>query len=288
MKLKILFEEIKSFILHLRLPYQVLLLSGPYLLGGVLSQKENVATFLIQFFNVHLLLYGGSTVYNSYYDKDEGPIGGLKSPPKMKNWMLYASIILMIFGISIAFLSSTILGYLSFLGILLGIAYSHPNIRTKSKPLLSTITIGLSMLIGVFLGFFAFGGKPEIYLYLGGIGSTLIILSLYPVSQIYQIKDDKKRGDITFAIKYGVKNIRKFFAYSFYLGLIFVVYSLMSKNILFAIALLLLGIFGGAYTFYLLKHLTGVKKEYGKVMQIKFILSICFNLFLLLMLILIL
>ncbi len=59
-------------------------------------------SFLFQFINVHLLLFGGATAYNSFWDKDEGPIGGLQNPPKMQPWMWSASLILQGVGLLIA------------------------------------------------------------------------------------------------------------------------------------------------------------------------------------------
>ncbi|MDX5481218.1 MAG: prenyltransferase, partial [Hymenobacteraceae bacterium] len=38
-----------------------------------------VAVFLV----LHLLVYPASNGYNSYHDRDEGSIGGLKQPPKV-------------------------------------------------------------------------------------------------------------------------------------------------------------------------------------------------------------
>jgi len=59
-----IFRELWHFILHLRWHYQVFILSGGFLLGGLLSSDINVSWFVIQFANVHLLLFGGATAYN--------------------------------------------------------------------------------------------------------------------------------------------------------------------------------------------------------------------------------
>ncbi|MDZ7682184.1 MAG: hypothetical protein U5J63_10870 [Fodinibius sp.] len=72
-----MWRQLWHFVLHLRWHYQLFILSGGFLLGGFLSVDMNISSFFIKFLNVHLLLFGGATAYNSYWDKDTGPIGGL-------------------------------------------------------------------------------------------------------------------------------------------------------------------------------------------------------------------
>ena len=38
---------------------------------------------------LHLLAYPASNGYNSYYDRDEGSIGGLRTPPKVSPELLH-------------------------------------------------------------------------------------------------------------------------------------------------------------------------------------------------------
>src|SRR3989344_2119984 len=99
-----MFLQIRDFVLHLRLNYQIFILSGPYLLGVLLSNYFS-SLQLLQYFSVHVLLFGGVTAYNSYFDKDEGPIGGLKNPPKMSPWMLEGAWMLQFIGLLFAFYS---------------------------------------------------------------------------------------------------------------------------------------------------------------------------------------
>ena len=66
-------QQIKIVIAHLRLPVQLTL--APLYLWGVFGagggwSSATVGAFVI----VHLFLYGGTTVFNSYYDRDDGPI----------------------------------------------------------------------------------------------------------------------------------------------------------------------------------------------------------------------
>ena len=65
-----------TLLVHLRLPFQ-LLLAPVFLWGWLLAGGGLSWTFALAFLAFHVFLYGGVTAFNSYYDRDEGPVGGL-------------------------------------------------------------------------------------------------------------------------------------------------------------------------------------------------------------------
>src|SRR4051812_29698615 len=69
-----------TLVVHLRLPFQ-LLLAPVYLWGWLLGGGGLSGSVMLGFLAFHLFLYGGATAFNSYYDRDEGPVGGLERPP---------------------------------------------------------------------------------------------------------------------------------------------------------------------------------------------------------------
>mgnify|MGYP001800949597 CR=1 FL=1 len=79
---------------HLRLKYQLTLLCGAYLLGGLYTHHTPGWVFWAQFFNVAILLNGGVTAYNSFWDDDDGPIGVIEHPPIMQRGMKSAALAL--------------------------------------------------------------------------------------------------------------------------------------------------------------------------------------------------
>lgn len=251
-------------------------------MGGLLTEQMNTFDFWVQFLNVHLLLFGGATAYNSYWDKDEGPIGGLMNPPKMKPWMHPVSIAMMISG----WIWSFFFGWVYFLifgvSLILFWLYSTPHARWKGNPLLSMLAIAVSTgFNSVLLGHLAAGGQVHPTLLIAAMGATMILLSLYPVSQIFQGEDDKKRGDQTFFLQYGLNGIRVFFKVSYLTGLIILSISLMVYYLIPGGILMIAG-----YVTYLIlarfiKNLSGIKQEYQVVMNVKFIASLTFVLFLL-------
>ncbi|MEQ8523229.1 UbiA family prenyltransferase [Gracilimonas sp.] len=274
-------KQLLKFIIHLRLHYQFFILSGGYLLAALFVEDINWRQFWLQFLNVHVLLFGGATAYNSWWDKDEGPIGGLKSPPKMNKWMWPASLIIQFAG----------LGWASMVGwnyaIIYGVSmiffwlYSTPLARWKGRPVRSIIAIGISTgTNSFFLGYLAAGGYPITFTQdIIAIGVAAIILSLYPVSQVYQTEEDLERGDHTFAVQFGLKGVQWFFAILFIGGAMLITIMLYLQN-------QLLGTIFGVVTFiaYLalsvfVWKLEGKQAEYDIVMRIKFFASLSFVIF---------
>lgn len=270
------------FIMHLRWHYQLFILSGGFLLGGFLSADLDIQPFLIQFGNVHLLLFGGATAYNSYWDKDEGPIGGLQNPPKMKKWMWGSSLVLQGVGLLIAAGQGFLYSGIYVLSMSFFWVYSTPHARWKSHPVKSLIAIGISTgFNSVLLGYLAAGndtvGTP---VWVAAAGVTLMLLSLYPISQIYQVEEDRSRGDHTFAVQHGKKGVTHFFITAFLIGLILVSLAIGASDFWIAIFFGGIGVIVGLIVFILLKGLSIKSEDYSRVMWIKYGTSMAFVLFL--------
>lgn len=274
-------KEIKHFILHLRLHYQFFILSGGYLLGGLLADQMNTAQFWLQFINVHVLLFGGATAYNSYWDKDKGPIGGLKNPPEMTLWMHRVSLAFMFAGLLWSLTVGLIYSLIFALSLILFWLYSTPHARWKGKPVKSMLVIGISTgTNSVIMGVLAAGGEVSLQIVLGSIGAALILLSIYPVSQIFQGEEDTLRGDTTFYLKYGLSGIKNCFLILFPAGLLIIFYSLYQSYSVPAIVFFATGLLSYLFMITLVLKLKGVTEEYEKVMGLKFFASLSFVLFL--------
>ena len=280
-------SEIKDFILHLRLNYNFLILSAPFLLGALyLPNISNVGLFIYLFLLVYIFLIGGANAYNSYFDKDEGPIGGLEHPPKMTRWMYYGSWICQLLGLLLSFLALRVFGLLFLFSILMSWLYSGPIFRFKSKPLFSFLIIGIGTgFNATLMGYYAGGGNEMVpQLFFGALGVTLMILSMYPFSQAYQIKEDARRGNITFAVKYGIQGIKRNYLILSLLGVLLLSYSFLF-NVRLAIGTLLVGLFTSASIWQVVKTMCGRQDEYHKVMKTKYIGGISFTIIMLLLLI---
>ena len=270
-------KEITNFVLHLRLHYQLLILSGGFLLGGYISGEMDTARYWFQFLNVHILLFGGATAYNSWWDKDTGPIGGLKYPPKMSRWMHPVSLAFMFGGLALAVRAGYVFAVIFFISLVLFWLYSTPHYRWKSDPHLSIVAIAISTgFNSVLMGTLAAGGAISVKIVLSGAGASLILLSLYPVSQIFQIEEDKVRKDRTFASTYGVDVVKKFYLVSFIAGSIFLCAAIMIQSMTAGILLICGTAASGTVIARLVINLAGQPDEYAIVMKMKFLASLSF------------
>lgn len=271
-------RQIWAFIVHLRWHYQLLILSGGFLLGGLFQPLSTPSSFALQFFNVHLLLNGGVTAFNSYYDEDEGPIGGLAKPPPMAPWMLPASIILQVVGALVAAAEGVTFTVLWGLTMVLSALYSAPPFRWKSRPLLSLVAVGVGTGVNTFLmGYLAAGDRPlDARVVVSAIGVALLLLSMYPVSQVFQIDEDRARGDHGFAVRFGVEGVRRFFAATYPTGLIIASLGLALERWELGLGLFVAGSAGGVLTGRTVLRLRGDRDEYGRVMRLKYTASFAF------------
>jgi len=276
-------DDARSFIVHFRLHYQVFILSGGYLFASLFLDELNAGMFWLQFINVAVLLFGTATVYNSWHDKDEGPIGGLKNPPPMQPWMRKLALWMQFGGLLIAHYGGIEFTYLYLISMVFFWLYSTRRARWKGHPIKSLIAIGVSTGTNSFwMGYFAAGGdqfSPEIIV--AGIGTALVFLSLYPVSQIYQMRTDSVRGDRTFAIEFGIQGVKRFYTRSYYIGLLMAGIPLTILNWPLGILFILAGVLTGRIVGSKVGALKGDAAEYNDVMKTKYITSLLFVAFIL-------
>lgn len=200
----------RSTWLHLRLPFSFLLMPVFCFAVGVAQEGSWWNLFLI-FFTLHILVYPASNAYNSYYDKDEDSIGGLKNPPPVSKELLYTSLIMD----GIAILLGLLVNIYFALGLLIyGLvskAYSYDKIRLKKYPLTSWLVIGLFQ--GAFIFLMVYQGLSGVALsafttnkiWMGAFLSAWMFWGSYPMTQIYQHEEDARRGDLTLSRMLGIR-----------------------------------------------------------------------------------
>jgi 1,4-dihydroxy-2-naphthoate octaprenyltransferase len=203
-----------NFLVHLRLHFQ-LLLAPIYLWGYFLSGAQPGLDFWLGFLAFHIFLYGGATAFNSYYDQDQGPIGGLSAPPPVAQAVMPLSLAVQLIGaILAAFVNFYFLAIYGLM-FLMGIAYSHPRIRLKRRPIAGLVTVGLGQGVLASLGGWVCGRASLTSLgnldWVGVLAVSLVTVGFYPITQIYQVEEDRSRGDWTLAVWVGP---RKTFLFS--------------------------------------------------------------------------
>lgn len=174
-----------------------------------LSQVTEINTCraIFVFVILHLLLYPAGNGYNSYMDRDTESIGGIKNPKQPTRELYYTSLIMDILAlICAAFISGWFLG-----GVLAYItasrAYSYRGIRLKKYPVIGYLTVIIFQ--GALVFFLVMhGSSSDMTLnipVMGMIASLLLVGGFYPLTQIYQHKQDKDDGVITLSYLLGYK-----------------------------------------------------------------------------------
>jgi 1,4-dihydroxy-2-naphthoate octaprenyltransferase len=202
-------QKVLPLLVHLRLHYQLVFLSPLFAWGFALGGSEFTARTAWGFVAFHVFLYGGITAYNSYYDRDEGPVGGLREPPPVTPALLGFSLVVQLIGLGLCLLVGWQLVSLYLVVMGLSVAYSHPWLRWKARPLLSLVVVAFGQgAIGFLAGWLCAATPPRPLFdsldgLLGMAAAVLLTTGFYPLSQLYQIDEDRQRGDRTFAVTYG-------------------------------------------------------------------------------------
>jgi 1,4-dihydroxy-2-naphthoate octaprenyltransferase len=166
---------------------------------------------LVAFAAWHLFVYPASNGYNSYFDKDEGAIGGLEKPPPVSGELYKAALLLDAIGIGLGALISWQFALALFVYGIVSKAYSHPSVRLKKYPLISLLTVS------IFQGFFVFISSVQALTgnswaemmtaqwLIPATLSSLMLIGSYPMTQIYQHEEDARRGDYTISLLLGIR-----------------------------------------------------------------------------------
>ena len=218
----------RSALTLLRIPFSVYLMpSFWFALSAVTGYAvwRAVAVFLI----LHLLAYPASNGYNSYYDRDEGSIGGLKYPPKVTRQLMHLVLLFDVLAVGLGMLLSPLFGALVALYLLVSKAYSYEGIRLKKYPILSTFVVtffqGAFTFVMVLVGIgFALAEVLQLPYTGFALVSTLFLCGSYPLTQIYQHSEDRQRGDRTLSLILGIKGTYLFAAASLLLGTTLLLY----------------------------------------------------------------
>ncbi|MBA3706452.1 MAG: UbiA prenyltransferase family protein [Bacteroidetes bacterium] len=198
----------KSTVKHLRLPFSYHLM--PVFLFS-LSQANSVnwQTTIMAFVILHLLIYPSSNGYNSFQDKDETSIGGLKNPPQVSENLFYATLLLDIIGIISAVAISIWFAIFVLIYVLVSRAYSYRNLRLKKYALIGFLTVFVFqgaftyLMVSSAIIAFSINNFFTINNIICMSIASLFIGSVYPLTQIYQHQADRNDGVTTISYKLG-------------------------------------------------------------------------------------
>jgi 1,4-dihydroxy-2-naphthoate octaprenyltransferase len=240
-------ENVKQILIHLRFPFSFFLL--PVFLFACADIFPMVySDWRPLFFILHFLLYPASNGYNSYMDQDTESIGGIENPKPVSSQMFGVSLVLDVVGLTIAlFAYSWQMSLLLSIYILASRAYSYRGIRLKKYPVIGYLTVVVFQGAFIFfitrtalLGAFNF----DIQLFVGMLISATLIGASYPLTQIFQHKQDREDGVKTISILLGLRGTFVFTASVFLLfnGLCFYYFMVMREmpSMFFALSAILM------------------------------------------------
>ena len=249
-----------STIKLLRIPFSVFL-SPLYFFS--LSQVTEINWWKagLLFFILHFLVYPASNGYNSYMDRDTGSIGGIEKPPLPSRQLFLLTIVLDSMAILISVLIHPLIPIFMLLYIGASKAYSYRGIRLKKFPILSYLTVIIFQ--GALTFALVYFGSNEDHAYFvpwqGMLISALLIGGFYPLTQIYQHKQDREDGVETLSFKLGYTGTFIFCAIIYSFALFFVTTFFINKGELNK--LYVVGIFFVPIIVYFIQWFFKVKKD---------------------------
>ncbi|MFN6090067.1 MAG: UbiA family prenyltransferase [Cyclobacteriaceae bacterium] len=204
-------KYLRSILLHLRIPFSFFLLPV-YLFALAISPNAGESRLIWSFIIIHFLLYPASNGYNSYFDKDEKSIGGLKNPPPVNKGLYLTSLLFDGIAIVLGLIKVNMLFAVMLLIYgLVSKAYSHPMVRIKKYPIGGWLIIGLFQGIFTFLmcyvgiNGYEFENLMQAKVLVPGLLTSVMLWGNYPMTQVYQHEEDAKHGDTTISIMLGIR-----------------------------------------------------------------------------------
>jgi 1,4-dihydroxy-2-naphthoate octaprenyltransferase len=157
------------------------------------------------FFILHFLIYPASNGYNSYMDRDTESIGGLEKPPPPSPELFRVTVVLDCLGILLSLLIGSLFTAVMLLYIGASKAYSYRGIRLKRYPYLGYIVVIIFQGAATFWLVY-YGSNMEHTSWMpwqGLVICSLLVGGFYPLTQIYQHKQDIDDGVSTISYKLG-------------------------------------------------------------------------------------
>jgi len=280
----------RDLLLHLRLPFSLFLMPV-YWFALSQSQHPDAGRAVTAFVILHFLIYPASNAYNSYYDRDEGPIGGLENPPPVDERLHALAWVLDVLALA---LSWALVGWPFAVAMLVygavSKAYSHDRIRLKKYPVLSWAVIG------VFQGGFTYLAVLQAVDALPladllrwehlfpALLATANLLGFYPMTQIYQHAEDARRGDLTMSRLLGIRGTFLFTGAVFGLVTVGFFFFLNQKKAFglpqFGLYLACLGPVAGYFLSWQFRAFRNARKaDFRSTMKLNALGSLCLNLF---------
>jgi len=164
-------------------------------------------------------------------DRDESPIGGIEKPPPPSEELYKVTIVMDLLAILLSFFISPYFSLAVIIYIAASKAYSWRGIRLKKFPFAGFLTVIIfqGALIYFITRHVSSVSRTLTIPYLPMMASALLVGSFYPLTQIYQHKEDRKDGVTTISMILGYKGTFIFSASCFLASNILLAYYFISN-----------------------------------------------------------
>ena len=273
----------------LRIPFSFFLSPIYFFALAQVEQIEWINAILI-FFILHFLIYPASNGYNSYMDRDTDSIGGLEKPPPPSQQLFWVTIVLDCIGILLSLIIGPLFTVVMMFYIGASKAYSYRGIRLKKFPYLGYLVVILFQgAVTFWLVYYGSSQESNIAVpWQGMVICSLLVGGFYPLTQIYQHKQDLEDGVMTISYKLGYIGTFIFCAVVYILAWIFMAQFFIGNKR--GNQLLLVGIFFIPVIVYFIRWFVLVRKNYREAnfkntMKMNWLAATCTNMSFLILLI---
>jgi 1,4-dihydroxy-2-naphthoate polyprenyltransferase len=272
----------RSTIQLLRIPFSFFL-SPIYFFSLSQVPEINWTKAILIFFILHFLVYPASNGYNSYMDRDTESIGGLEKPPPPAKNLFVTTIVLDVAAILLSLLITPLFTLVMLFYIGASKAYSYRKIRLKRFAVLGYLVVIIFQ--GAVTFWLVYHGSSIDHTtnvpWLGMTACALLIGGFYPLTQIYQHKQDLEDGIATLSYKLGYVGTFIFCAIVYAIAWIFMAQFFIQNNE--RNKLLLVSIFFIPILVYFCRWFLQVRKDkraanFKNTMRMNWIAATCTNL----------
>ena len=249
-----------------------------------LSQTRNIYIphAILIFIILHVLVYPASNGYNSYMDRDTESVGGIQNPKPPTRQLFYFTLMLDAIAIVSSFFISGyfVCGIIAY--ILASRAYSYRGIRLKKYPVIGYLTV-------IF-----FQGAVTFFLVMHGsssdkilavppfamLAASLLIGGFYPITQIYQHRQDKADGVATISLLLGYNGTFIFTGIIYMFALLSLGYQLIStlqQKGFFIIQIYFLPVLVYYFWWFSKVNLKHTEANFVNTMRMTILASVCTN-----------
>ena len=278
-----------STIKLLRIPFSFFL-SPIYFFALAQVPEIDWTKAILIFVILHFLIYPASNGYNSYMDRDTDSIGGLEKPPLPSRQLFWVTVVLDCIGILLSLLIDPVFTIVMLFYVGASKAYSYRGIRLKKFPYLGYfVVIFFQGAVTFWLVYYGSNRESNIWVpWQGMVICSLLVGGFYPLTQIYQHRQDIEDGVSTISYKLGYIGTFVFCAVVYILAWIFMAQFFIGNKQ--GNQLLMVGIFFIPVIVYFIRWFVQVQKNqqaanFKNTMKMNWLAATCTNISFLILLI---